>query len=260
MITKSNRSIYHPLSFLTGSLSASLRISHHHFHPVSKFRLRKGFWRQLANTFAYWCVAMATPAEVEAPVGGAMKARDVPKVEDKVGCGRGLSLKWDNIPTIRQRMRSGFNLLVHFDAKLKKTTNEDVEKSSHDLRANTSVLEPVCKLISTLGLPGIEDLEYEVKQLFSMYSVLASEKTISKQAWAIRGLIQVLKGSVRAHADEPTRIKRCPKDCQMFLNFPKFLTFSFNSVVVRGFCPSHHPQVPPRNRGLAGSNDAKASY
>lgn len=163
---------------------------------------------------------MATPVE------GAVKAPDVasealvPKVEDKVGCGRGLALKWDNIPTIRQRMRSGFNLLVHFDAKLKKTTNEDVEKGMHDVRANTCVLEPVCKLISTSGLPGIEDLEYEVKQIFSMYSVLASEKTISKQAWAIRGLIQVLKGSVRAHADEPTRIKRCPKDCLMFYASP----------------------------------------
>lgn len=152
-------------------------------------------------------------------VEGAVKAPGealAPKVEDKVGCGRGLSLKWDNIPTIRQRMRAGFNLLVHFDAKLKKTSNEDVEKSTHDLRANMCVLEPVCKMVSTSGLPGIEDLEYEVKQLFTMYTVLASEKTISKQAWAIRHLIQVLKGSVRAHADEPARIKRCPKDCLIF--------------------------------------------
>lgn len=135
-----------------------------------------------------------------------------PSLEDKRPRGAGLAIKWDNIPEIRHRMREGYNLLVHYDAKMKKCMNCDVERTIQNVKANIHVLGPVCKMISTDGLLIIEDLEYDVKQMFSLYNVLASEKTISKQAWAIRYLIQVLKHSVKGDKGDPSRVKRCPKD------------------------------------------------
>ena len=150
-------------------------------------------------------------ASADGPQGPA--PHDLP-LEDKKGLprGTGLSLKWDNIPEIRHRMRMGYNLLVHYDGKLKATMNADVEKTMPNVKANMHVLQPVCKMVATHGLVVIDDLEHDVKQLFSIYQLVATEKTISKQAWSIRYLIQVLKQSVKGEKDDPTRIKRCPKD------------------------------------------------
>ena len=43
---------------------------------------------------------------------------------------------------------------------------------------------------------------------------MVKNSTISKQAWAVRDLIQVLKQSIKADKDAPPRLKRCPKDGQ----------------------------------------------
>lgn len=147
--------------------------------------------------------------------------------EDKAGGGngkvgvpvfRGLSLKWDNDPSIRQRMRGGYNLVIHYDGKLNKATNFDVERNVMNVRANYHVLKPVCQLLATNRLANINDLEYEVKQMFSLHNVVISEKAITDQAWAIRHLIQVLKQSLKADKDHPERPKRCPKDSDVKTN------------------------------------------
>ena len=146
--------------------------------------------------------------------------------EDKTGGGkekadvsifRGLALKWDNNPFIRQRMRGGYNLVIHYDAKLSKATNFDVERNVMNVRANHHVLKPVCQLLATNRLANINDLEYEVKQMYSLHNVVISEKAITDQAWAIRHLIQVLKQSLKADKDHP-RPKRCPKDSDVKTN------------------------------------------
>ena len=138
--------------------------------------------------------------------------KDLPgKVEDKSN-GRGLALKWDNLDAIRQRMRDGYNLVIHYDEKLKKATNQEVEKTTMNVKANYFVLAPVCQMMFANGLVNIGGLEQEVKQLYSMYNVLANEKTVGKQAWAIRHLISVLKQSTKADKNDRTKPKRCPKD------------------------------------------------
>lgn len=163
-----------------------------------------------------------------------------PSVEENKGPrGAGLAVKWDNIPEIRHRMREGYNLLVHYDAKLKKATNSDVERNIQNVRANIHVLQPVCRMISTDGLLIIDDLEYDIKQIFSLYNVLASEKTISKQAWAIRYLIQVLKQQVKGDKDDPSRVKRCPKDRLFWKNMIIFF-FNVGLVLTRG--PASKPK------------------
>lgn len=91
-----------------------------------------------------------------------------PSMEEKKGpCGVGLAIKWDNIAEIRHRMREGYNLLIHYDAKMKRAMNCEVERTMQNVKANLHVLQPVCKIISTDGLPVIDELEYDVKQMFS---------------------------------------------------------------------------------------------
>lgn len=123
---------------------------------------------------------------------------DVPKevIEDQGSLG--LRLKWDNTPAVRQRMREGFNLVVHYDPKLKRICNTAVERSLSNVKANLEVLRPVCPLYRSLGkAPDIVPLEKEVSQLYSLYNVVTSSKVILDQAWAIRHLITVLKSTVR---------------------------------------------------------------
>lgn len=131
----------------------------------------------------------------------------------------GLALKWDNDPEVRHRLREGWNLLTHYDAKLKRPTNTFVERSIFNVKHNACVLLHVCRLLSTaqpaygeVSVLNIENLEDEVKQVFSLHNRPVSEHTIGQQAWTIRHLISVLKGTVRADKDHPTCLKRCPKD------------------------------------------------
>ena len=60
----------------------------------------------------------------------------------------------------------------------------------------------------------IDDLEHEVKQIFSMYNMLVASKTVISQAWSVRYLIQALKGSVKSEKGNKEKTKRCPKDRQ----------------------------------------------
>ena len=134
--------------------------------------------------------------------------------EGGMASGAGLSLKWDNISSIRQRMRTGFNLVIHYDAKMKRQTNGEVEATVLNVKHNVDLLRPYCKMCGSQGFVSIRDLEKEVRQLFNISNVLVAEKLVAKQAWAIRRLVQVLKGTVKAEKEDTSQIKRVPKDPQ----------------------------------------------
>lgn len=122
---------------------------------------------------------------------------------ESVGSGSvsGLALLWDNISSVRQRFRDGHNLVLHYDSKLKKVTSNAVEKSTHNVKINSVVLTPVCNLTRRAGhLPHIDKLVKEVKYVFRLNQVVIDTQTAYSQGWAIRHLLQVLKGSVKARA------------------------------------------------------------
>ena len=140
----------------------------------------------------------------------------------------GLSLVWDNTPEIRQRLRQGGNLLVHYDNKLKKETNFSVEKNTYNVKANKAVLKPVCHIIQTSGkLPDIEALQHQVEQVFSLHNVSISYKTLRDQAWSIRHLISTLKSSVRP--PKPGGKGRIPKDQKIQTTFLIVLIYNLLS-------------------------------
>lgn len=103
--------------------------------------------------------------------------------DSNAGIFQGLALMWDNMPSIRHRLREGQNLLVHYDHKLKRETNHSVERSTFNVKANKDVLRPVCKLMSQhRKVPEIDVLEKQVQQMFSLYNASVAFKTIQDQA------------------------------------------------------------------------------
>lgn len=182
--------------------------------------LQSGFWlrkQRLDSRFEVWiflAMAESKPTEPAEVLQGLSAAVCPPEAKDEEGSGsgKGLALKWDNNEIIRQRMRQGFNLLVHHDDKLKKFTNAKVEKTMKNVKANTHVISPVCRMMNASGLTNIYDLEHEVKQIFAMCNIVVAKATIISQAWSVRYLIQVLKSSLKADKKDKTKIKRCPKD------------------------------------------------
>ena len=106
----------------------------------------------------------------------------------------GLADLWDSCREVRSRMRKKFNLLVHFDPKLRKFFNVKVEKTVYNVRANAAVLRPILKIMKLQGgLPPIDSLTEQVKELFNTYSIPISENQANSQSWAIRDLISILK-------------------------------------------------------------------
>ena len=140
----------------------------------------------------------------------------VPKevAKDKGDGILGLALKWDNNELVRQRMRSGWNLLVHFDPKLKKMSNCSVDRTVPNVKVNVEILAPVCDWMRrSCRVPEIDSLESQVQQMFSMYNAKVDTKTIGDQAWSIRHLITVLRQTARPpKPGSPQGYSRCPKD------------------------------------------------
>lgn len=124
----------------------------------------------------------------------------------------GLSLAWDNMAPVRQKMRNKLNLLTHLDPVLKKESNHVVERNIKNVKANVHPLTPVCLLIAKNDglLPNVDRLAAEVQRLFAINSLPISTDLAQNQAWAIRHLIGILKSTVRT--DRKTGEKKFPKD------------------------------------------------
>ena len=106
----------------------------------------------------------------------------------------GLAETWDNIPEVRKRLRSKFNLLVHHDPKLQRYSNLKVEQTVWNVRANAAVLTPVVKIVKEQnGLPCIDRLMEQVAKVFNDNSFPVPESLIHSQSWAIRHLISCTK-------------------------------------------------------------------
>lgn len=130
-----------------------------------------------------------------------------------------LALMWDNLSLVRQRFRDGHNLVVHYDSKLKQISSKAVEKTTVNAKMNSVVLGPVCDLTRRLGsLPNIDKLAAEVKRVFTLNKAIINDATAYDQGWAIRHLIQVVKGSVKGrhitneNSGERVKVYSWPKD------------------------------------------------
>lgn len=124
----------------------------------------------------------------------------------------GLALKWDDCSVIRQRMRKQLNLVIHYDSKLKKETNFEVARSVRNVKANHAALNPLCHLIrSHRMVPNIDSLANEVRKLFDMNNQPIQASLATSQAWNLRHLIAILRGTIRTDKFDKSK-KIFPKD------------------------------------------------
>ena len=124
----------------------------------------------------------------------------------------GLALKWDDSSVIRQRMREGFNLCIHYDSKVKKETNFEVARNVKNLKANQQVMVPVLHIIRSTGcIINIDRLAMEVTKLYKLNDKTINTKTQYDQAWSIRHLVGVLRRTIRNDKHDKSK-KILPKD------------------------------------------------
>ena len=124
----------------------------------------------------------------------------------------GLALKWDDSSMVRQRLRSGFNLVIHYDSKTKTETNCDVDRNLKNVKANYAPLMFVCQLIGKYRMiPNIDQLAEEVRKVYALNDKPITHPKSMSQAWSLRHLIGVLRGTVRTDKVDKTK-KVWPKD------------------------------------------------
>ena len=115
-----------------------------------------------------------------------------------------LYLDWDNDKDVRDRLRAGGHLLVHWDPASKKTQNCFVEKTVENLRVNACVLRPLFKYMAQYdrALPILDTLMEQITKLFERSKIrftLHSER-VYQEAWACRRLASLAKAQVYRHA------------------------------------------------------------
>lgn len=185
--------------------------------------------------------AMADGAKGDESLDMVREDESVSKSNPKVGqySLTGLALTWDNCVNVRQRMRDRFNLVCHYDSKLKKLTNTIAHKTVRDAICNDFVLVPVCQLIRKHGvLPCVDKLAEQVKTLYSVHTLPITLCDAQDQAWAIRHLIGVVKNNIRT---DKYGVKRWPKDCPgKFSITPIAYHFEIWTHIVEKRCIAHH--------------------
>ena len=112
----------------------------------------------------------------------------------------GLYLRWDDDPTIRDRLRDGGHLMQHGDSKTKSAKNMFVEKLVENLRLNACVLSPLFQIMSKYerAQPVLDNLMQQISFLFDRSKVkftLHGDR-IYQEAWAIRRLCALAKAQV----------------------------------------------------------------
>ena len=130
----------------------------------------------------------------------------------------GLATAWDNIPSIRKRMREDHRFLVHYDNKLKREVYKtSVEKTTANVRANRLALSPLLSLMhhNNMLLPNIDRLIEQVSSLYSTSMVTISGDTAYNEAWSLRELLTLLKGEGArcCRPEKPRKIKDRSSKC-----------------------------------------------
>ncbi|CAJ1372108.1 unnamed protein product [Effrenium voratum] len=121
----------------------------------------------------------------------------------------GVSESWDDTALVRQRLREGNRVLMHWDGLLHKEVNEYVERTNSNVKLNREILTPLLKLMSQNDqlLPQIDRVMEQMGLLYQKAKVSVSQETIYQESWAIRRLLTTAKSW--QYKDHP------PKDSEL---------------------------------------------
>ena len=125
----------------------------------------------------------------------------------------GLSRSWDDSQDCRERLRAGHNLLQNFDSTNQVNVDGDVDKTLENCMINSFVLLPVMDLLrqNQLMLPALDRLIQCIDAFYRTSKVTRTLEHCYNQAWAIRDLINVLKGLLyRESPPTDAQLDFCP--------------------------------------------------
>jgi hypothetical protein len=98
-----------------------------------------------------------------------------------------LAAAWDETDTIREKLRSGMNLL--------ESKPSNVDSSISECKCNQDVLTPMLHrfMAAKLKLPEIGGLRYEIETVYKKNMQNPEESTIDDNAWDLRKMLRFIK-------------------------------------------------------------------
>ena len=119
---------------------------------------------------------------------------------EKVGgyCLNGLASCWDQDFLVRQRLRSGLNLVCKYDPSTGAPITGNVEKSADNCKINNFILSPIlCMMFENdFKLPAIDEVQTHVADIYQLNQCTVTEVQIYQDSWAIRRLLHYMKSMV----------------------------------------------------------------
>ena len=111
---------------------------------------------------------------------------------------KGLSVEWDGIRNLRERVRTIGRMLVNKPAAgtLEEASEGPALKNVDNLKYNAAVLLPLCKMMAPHRgkVPEIDALAAEVNEFFVSHGLVPTPRVVSDQTWSFRHLLSILKG------------------------------------------------------------------
>lgn len=106
-----------------------------------------------------------------------------------------LAASWDDLAIVRERMRNGQNLLLHYDPLLEMATSNYVDATVDNLRIDAEILHPLLCIMKDHSnqLPAINKLINAVEEVYRIAKLSRTPDHFYQQAWAVRRLISKLK-------------------------------------------------------------------
>ena len=109
-----------------------------------------------------------------------------------------ISKIWDDTALVRERVREKHNLVQNFDIQHETAVDAEVEKTPESCRLNSLILMPILDLMRENNLmpPSVDRLIEVIDKFYKISKVSRDLEHCYHQAWAVRDLINVLKGFI----------------------------------------------------------------
>ena len=157
----------------------------------------------------------------------------------------GLGAEWENVDSIRGRLREGKTLVTLANSKAADATILECVENMDILLPSLGRL-----FISDLKLPCVAGLRSEVEEVYTKCQRQPSESQIDDDAWDIRKLLKLVKRKAN-RSDPSLDIQICLAKLSFFVDFggvPEILLFTIAFPNTAQICPVLVIRIPISKR------------
>ena len=126
-----------------------------------------------------------------------------------------LAAEWDNTPEVRDQMRAGDHLMKAWNPTLMSATNDFVDHTVENIRANACVLSAVFKRMAQheRDIPCIDRIMDQVRDLYQRCKVTFTkhQDRVYQDSWAVRRMCTYAKA--QRYRDGPPKEPRVKETC-----------------------------------------------